>query len=546
MIMTANIFDAIYPWLQKSFWLVQVIVAFGILVAIHEFGHYISAKLTGMKVEEFALGFGKRIIGLKKGETEYSLRIVPLGGYCKIYGMDDEAPDAADGEETVEPDPAEAARAFVKKPLWARFVVIIAGSLMNVLLAIFLIGVIGSSVGFNYSLIDDVEKGSPADKAGMLPGDKLRLFAYNSQRGHIINTVAKSNSAKGVLFRVEREDGSHNIRVHPEMTTDENGETVKRIGIRFSTEDNYSRVIDRVMHDSPYYKAGLVEGDEVVSINGVPAVTLPSLYRTLLETDINETNLEILRGDKRYTFVLKDHLIYRTGLVAETVKTDDGYELNIKEAIMDTPAFYLGLARGVRITAVDGNPITEDFNWATFEANSNQNNFMITVVDNRTETSPIEVPLSRVMLYPGISFKANYVKVPMHQAFYEATLQTKEFSLMIFDFLNSLFTKKAGVGDMAGPIGVVQMGYRMASEGLINLVFFFSLISVNLGIINLMPIPGLDGGRAVFLVIEMLFRRPIMKAQIENVIHFVGMMLLFGFIIYVTFNDVGRIISMFR
>jgi regulator of sigma E protease len=544
--MTANIFDAIYPWLQKSFWLVQVVVAFGILVAVHEFGHYISAKLTGMKVEEFAIGFGKRIAGFKKGETEYSWRIVPLGGYCKIYGMDEETTNDADGEETVEPVSEEIDRAFNRRPLWARFVVIIAGSLMNVLLAIFLIGIMGSAVGFNFSLIDDVEKGSPADKAGMLPGDKIRLFAYNSQRGHIINAVADSNTAKGVLFRVDREDGSHNIRVHPEMTTDENGETVKRIGIRFSTEDNYSRVIDRVMHDSPYHKAGLVAGDKVVSINGVPAETMPSLYRALLNSDISETNLEILRGDKRYTFVLKDHLIYRTGMVAETVKTDDGYELNIKEAIMDTPAFYLGLARGVRITAVDGNPITEDFDWATFEANSNESSFMITVVDNRTESAPVEVPLSRVMLYPGISFKANYVKVPPHQAFYEASLQTKAFSLMIFDFLNSLFTKKAGVGDLAGPIGVVQMGYRMASEGLINLVFFFSLISVNLGIINLMPIPGLDGGRAVFLIIEMLFRRPIMKAQIENVIHFVGMMLLFGFIIYVTFNDVGRIISMFR
>ena len=546
MIMTANIFDAIYPWLQKSFWLVQVVVAFGILVAVHEFGHYISAKLTGMKVEEFALGFGKRIIGLKKGETEYSLRIVPLGGYCKIYGMDEEVTDDADGEETIEPSPEETARAFVKRPLWARFVVIIAGSLMNVLLAIFLIGVIGTAIGFNYSLIDEVEKDSPADKAGMLPGDKIRLFAYNSQRGNIINAVADSNVANGVLFRVEREDGSHNIRVHPDMITDENGETVKKIGIRFSTEDNYSRVIDRVMHDSPYYKAGLVAGDKIVSINGVPAETLPSLYSTLLDSDISGTNLEILRGDERRKLVLKDHLIYRTGLVAETVKAGDGYELNIKEAIMDTPAFYLGLVRGLRITAVDGNPITEDFDWAVFEAKSTESSFMITIIDNRTEAPPVEVPLSRVMLYPGISFTANYVKVPMYQAFYEATLQTKEFSLMIFDFLNSLFTKKAGVGDLAGPIGVVQMGYRMASEGLINLVFFFSLISVNLGIINLMPIPGLDGGRAVFLIIEMLFRRPIMKAQIENIIHFVGMMLLFGFIIYVTFNDVGRIISMFR
>jgi len=415
MIMTANIFDAIFPWLQKSLWLVQVVVAFGILVAVHEFGHYISAKLTGMKVEEFAIGFGKRIAGFKKGETEYSWRIVPLGGYCKIYGMDEESTNDADGEETVEPGPEEIGRAFNRRPLWARFIVIIAGSLMNILLAVFLIGVMGTSVGFNFSLIDEVDKGSPADKAGMLPGDKIRLFAYNSQRGHIINAVADSNTAKGVLFRVDREDGSHNIRVHPEMTTDENGETVKRIGIRFSTEDNYSRVIERVMHDSPYHKAGLVAGDEVVSINGVPAEALPSLYRALLDSDISGTNLEILRGDERRKLVLKDHLIYRTGLVAETVKAGDGYELNIKEAIMDTPAFYLGLARGVRITAVDGNPITEDFDWAIFEANSKANSFMLTVIDNRIESSPVEVPLSRVP-YSGFLGEKRIQEIKYHKA----------------------------------------------------------------------------------------------------------------------------------
>ncbi|MFH1515512.1 MAG: site-2 protease family protein, partial [bacterium] len=82
--------DSIYPWLEKGFWILEVIVAFGLLVGIHEFGHFISAKLTGMKVEEFAIGFGKMLFGFKHGETQYSVRIVPLGGYCKIFGMEDD------------------------------------------------------------------------------------------------------------------------------------------------------------------------------------------------------------------------------------------------------------------------------------------------------------------------------------------------------------------------------------------------------------------------------------------------------------------------
>ena len=117
---------------------------------------------------------------------------------------------------------------------------------------------------------------------------------------------------------------------------------------------------------------------------------------------------------------------------------------------------------------------------------------------------------------------------------------------MIFDFLNSLFTRKVGLSDLAGPIGVVTIGYKQASEGLVDLLFFFTLISVNLGIINLLPLPGLDGGRAVFLIGEMIFRRPVLKAQFENLIHLVGILLLFGFIIFITIFDVDRIISMLK
>lgn len=550
MILTANIFDVMFPLLQKGFWFLQVIIAFGILIAVHEFGHYISAKLTGMRVDEFAIGFGKRIAGFKKGETEYSWRLVPLGGFCKIYGMEEEdsSDDAEDGEEkeVVQLSPEEQARGFNMRPLWARFLVIIAGSLMNILLTIFLVTMIGISIGFNYSVVEKVEPGSPADKAGMLAGDKLRLFAFNSQRGNIIDAVANSNSTDGILFRIQREDGAHKIKVFPETVTNENGEKSKKIGIQFTTGNNYSRVIERVMHNSPYQKAGLVPGDEIVRISGFPTENLPSLYQSLLETETGETDIEILRNDTRFTFTLKDYLVYRTGIIAKTIPMDDGFAVKINEVIMDTPAFYLGLNKNFLISAVDGKPITEDFEWMVYEKEATSTDIVITVADLRLEDSPpLEIPLNRIMLTPGLSFKANYVKVPLFAAIHEATLQTKAFGLMIFDFLNSLFTKKAGVDELAGPIGVVQMGYRMASEGFFNLVFLFSLISVNLGIINLLPFPGLDGGRAVFLVLEMVIRRPVLRVQYENIVHAVGLIILIGFIIFVTYNDVSRIISQF-
>lgn len=548
MLLTANIFSSLLPWLEKSSWMLQVIIAFGILVIVHEFGHYISAKLTGMKVEEYSIGFGKRIFGFKRGETEYSWRLVPLGGYCKIFGMEEDMGNAKEGDPPkVEISPEDRARAFNARPLWERFLVIIAGSLMNVLLAVVIISIMGSAIGFNYSVVGKVEDGSPAQVAGLQSGDMIRNFAYSSTRTDIIDAVEKADPEKGVLLHVKREDGSHNIRVHPEEVKDENGVLHNRIGISFNPEDNYSRIIDRVMYDSPYSKSGLESGDEILSVNGQPITEYDGLLNGLMDTMDDQVMIGVLRDGKEFTFVLKDHLIYRSGIVASPITDKDGLiELNITDVIIDTPAFYMGIRPGMKITQVDGNPIEKDFNWAKYEAESKSKEIMVSLYDLRSDLKPVEVPVSRVMLYPGITVKVGYIKVPYYESFYESVLQAKVFSVMIFDFLGSIFKKQVGVSDMAGPIGVVTIGYKMASEGIVNLLFFFALISVNLGIINLLPLPGLDGGRALFLIGELVFRRPVLKAQFENIIHLVGILLLFGFIIFVTFFDVNRIITMLR
>jgi regulator of sigma E protease len=579
MLLTANIISSLLPWLEKSSWMLQVIIAFGILVVVHEFGHYISAKLTGMKVEEYSIGFGKRIFGFKRGETEYSWRLVPLGGYCKIFGMEEDLGNTKDGETPkVEMSPEDRARAFNVRPLWERFTVIVAGSFMNVLLAVVIISVMGSAIGFNYSVIGKVEDGSPAQKAGLQPGDMIRNFAYSSSRSDIIDAVEKSDQRevlllgdmvrgiahssnwteikasvqqayqqKGVLLRVHREDGSHIIRVHPERVKNEKGVFHNRIGIEFNAEDNYSRIIDRVMLDTPYSKAGLEPGDEILTVNGESIADHDGLLNALMDTMDDEAKIGVQREGKKFTFVLKNYLIYRSGIVASPVLDEKGsIELNITEVIIDTPAFYMGIRPGMRITQVDGKPVDKDFNWVKYETESKSKEIMVSLYDNRADIGPIEVPVSRVMLYPGITVKVQYIKVPYYESFYESVLQAKVFSVMIFDFLQSIFKKQVGVSDMAGPIGVVTIGYKMASEGIVNLLFFFALISVNLGIINLLPLPGLDGGRAVFLIGELIFRRPVLKAQFENIVHLVGILLLFGFIIFVTFFDVNRIISMLR
>jgi regulator of sigma E protease len=544
MTILANIFDLVLPYGEKVLYFLQVLIFFGILIAVHEFGHFISAKLTGMKVEEFAIGFGKKLFGFRKGETEYSLRIVPLGGYCKIFGMEENF-DNLPEEEKQQIDPSDVKRAFNNRPLYSRFFVIIAGSLMNIVLAILLIAILGSAVGFNYVRVDSVRENSPADFAGIQAGDKVRLFAYNSRSDNIVDVVTKSSPVKGVLLRVVRDGKTHPVRVFPEMAT-EDGKSVPRIGVVFDIQDNTSLEISRILLDSPYSRAGLQSGDKIIAVNNVPVETGLDLVMKLHEAKENKAEIKVLRDNKEFIFMLKDFLIFRSGLIAETVKKADGYELVVSDVVLETPAHYAGLRPGMRISKIDGNPITENFNWVEFESKATQDIFMIDVSGPGPDTPPVTIPLSRIMNYPGISFKTNYIKVPFGQSVYEAVLQAKAFSVIIFDVLGKLFTKQAQVRELTGPIGIFVMGYTAASYGFIELIVLFSIISVNLGIVNMLPFPALDGGRAVFLVCELVFRKPILKSRIENIIHNVGFIILMALFLYVAVFDFGRIINMFK
>jgi regulator of sigma E protease len=145
------------------------------------------------------------------------------------------------------------------------------------------------------------------------------------------------------------------------------------------------------------------------------------------------------------------------------------------------------------------------------------------------------------MAHPGINFKADWIKVPFHQAVIEASRQAWVFSTMIYGFLGGLFTEKVGMGDIMGPVGIISFTYKAASWGIVQFIIVLSMFSINLSIINLLPFPGLDGGRLVFLIAELIARKPLMKAKVENMIHFIGFCLLFALIILVTYFDFHRI-----
>lgn len=198
--------------------IVYAILIFCLLIFVHEFGHFISAKSVGIKVNEFALGMGPLLFHVKKGDTEYSLRALPIGGYCKMEGEDEESPDEA---------------AFNNKPMLAKALVVVAGSVMNLLLAIIIISIIFFAVGMPSTSIKELTPDLPAVTAGLLPGDKIvqvddtKIREWNditdaigSGKGNTVTLIAERNGVNKTfeVGVVKSEDGRRIIGITPDYT----------------------------------------------------------------------------------------------------------------------------------------------------------------------------------------------------------------------------------------------------------------------------------------------------------------------------------------
>ena len=183
--------------------LITALIVLGIIIFVHEFGHYIVAKATGIRVEEFALGMGPKLVGAKWGETYYSIRILPLGGFCKMSG---ETGNSLDYDTTAPPDP----RRFDQKPIWARMAVIVAGPLMNFVLAIllftFVFTVLGVPVDYT-TRIGAVVANSPAEAVGIKAGDKvLSINGQPVESWRTLVDIIHPNTGQELKVTVERDN----------------------------------------------------------------------------------------------------------------------------------------------------------------------------------------------------------------------------------------------------------------------------------------------------------------------------------------------------
>jgi regulator of sigma E protease len=428
-----------------------IIPILAILILIHEIGHFVSAKLVGIRVEEFGIGIPPRIAGFRRGGVLYSINWLPIGGFVRVLGEDG---------KSLSPD------SMIAKGKLARTFFFAAGSIMNLLLAFVLMIVLVGAQGENKNLtyIVGVSNGSPAAQAGWVQGDRVLEVDGKKITGvqQLIDTVNSSNGP--VNFVVQRGDETINSTITPRSNPPVGQ---GKIGISLDEALQAKIHVSGVDANSPAAAAGIKAGDEITSINGRPIDNAVSY---------------------RYTF------LNNAGKTVPVIVERDGKPVTLQFAVPVLGDTQSELRLGVNAT--------QDF-----------------------------------VMYPVAWWKV----VP------EGIKQTFTTIDQMFHGIALLVRGDVPVQGIAGPIGMGQLTSEVikASDApvLATLTNITILLSLNLAILNLLPIPALDGGRLLFVLIETLRGGKKVPPEKEGVVHFVGLVILLAFMLVVAFADINRIVS---
>jgi len=428
-----------------------VAVVLGFMILIHEFGHFAVAKLLGVRVEQFAIGFGKRLIGFRKGDTDYRINLLPLGGYVKMSG--ENPMDERTG------DPAE----FMSHSRFHRFLIAIAGPTMNILLAIFLLTTV-YMVHYEYpvfldkpAVIQGVKHDSAAAQAGLQPGDRIvKVDNIENPTWEQLQPRVWLSAHQPLTVTVQRGTQVFQKTIVPQaVTTSEVGSA------GWYPEEPV--VVGRVETDTPAAKAGIKEGDRIVALDGQNLPSIESMIERLQETKDKPVDLTVIRGAETLSFNLKPALS----------KTEDPKEQRYRLGFL-----------------------------------------------NKSETKVTTLPFAQAL---SLSLEQN-----------------KKYSLLILELAKKLVQGKVSPRMVSGPIGIAQdAGYAAQQKGWTPLMELTAGISLNLGIFNLLPIPILDGGVILFLLIEGLMRRDV-SLRIKERVYQAAFVFLVLFAVMVIYNDLMK------
>ena len=443
---------------------VRFVIVIGILILVHELGHFFVARWTGVGVERFSIGFGPVLLRWRGKETEYVLSAIPMGGYVKMVG--EENPLEGGGGPVY-----DSAKAFALKPLWARFLIVFAGPAMNLVLAAVIFAVVLATLGRAVwpATVGKVADGSPAAIAGLRTGDTIvavngRPVAYWED----LDRALVGSAGRQLELRVRHDGAERTMTVTPRLrSVPDPVFREPRESWDIGAGPQLLPMITSVGPRSPAERAGLKPGDVVLSVAGQPLYTHEDLL--------------------------------------EAIRTRPGQ------------SFTLTIER-------EGNPLT------------------VTVtpepVKERLPTGE-EVTVGKIQA--GLAPKAvRFEPYGPLTAAWQGTVRTWEMTVLIAKGLWKLVSRQIDLSNIGGPIQIATETTRQANDGLVSVAVFVALISVNLGVLNLLPIPMLDGGHLLFFVIEAVLGRPLSlrKREVAQQVGFVLLMVIMFFALY---NDLTRL-----
>ncbi|MEK7545002.1 MAG: RIP metalloprotease RseP [Patescibacteria group bacterium] len=526
------------------------ILIFSLLVLIHELGHFWAAKRAGIRVEEFGFGLPPRVYGKRFGETLYSINFFPFGGFVRLYGEDAHTAAALKDK-----------RSFAGKPLRQRILVVIAGVLMNFLLAILLL-TFGFSFGIQSLLIGpddvfqaidsgnlqiqsglvvkDVEGGSDAQKVGFQKGDTIVSLNHDAAfDSSLFQKLMRSDSEKFFTAGVLRGKSFFDFKIEP---------SGRDFGLQFYEHFVLPRLVfSRLQVDSPFAHAGVQPNDVLLKVNGRNIFSLDEYHRST-------------QGQKHFSITVSRNL---SEMTFDVFSTDIGSIL-VSEVASDSPAQKAGLIQNDLVVQVERQdvPSAQEATRLIMENREkpvqflvDRNGQLLTFYVQPNEDGKIGVVLSPLLrgslqndfystgLLTSVTFVKN-VQYPFPQSFLHAFKETYRLGIstvvMFGNLVGQLVTDFSVPEGVSGPVGIAQMTGVFVHEGFFSLVRFTALLSLSLAVMNLLPFPGLDGGRLLFLVIESVRGRRL-SAHIEQLIHTIGFVLLMVMIFVVTWKDVMRL-----
>ena len=444
---------------------VAFIVLVGVMVVVHEFGHFAVAKLLRVRVEAFSFGFGPRLFGFKYGETDYKVCLLPFGGYVKMTG---ETPDQISGaaDETVKEEPVADPGSFLNHPRWQRILIGVAGPVANFVLAfvlmIFYFGWINEvpAVQVKTTTVEWVTPDSQAAQAGFHSGDIITRFDNaNDPNWEKIYERAKLNAGQPVAVTVQRAGSSLNLTMTVPASAKSDDFDLGDSGMQPQYLAGPIRV-QEIQPGSPAEKSGLRAGDAIEAVDGHPFHSVTTLLAYMQSGKGKPMTLTVLRNGADVQ------------LVATPTK-------------LDANSYKLGFA----------------------------------AVPTPFRNHPL----------------------PLAEAATKATSFCADNSMLIVEVLQRIFTHKISVSQLAGPVGIARMaGDAAEMNGWLPKFGLAGEISLNLGVLNLMPFPILDGGLIVLLLIESFLRHDI-SLEVKERIYQAAFVVLVAFFVFIIFNDVTKL-----